>query len=118
VLDNLERMSGGEIFVPRIPSTTVVDLASAIAPDAELEIVGIRPGEKLHEEMISEDDARRTLMYDDHYVIKPVLAAWQQRGNGPEQNGGKQVADGFAYRSDTNDLWLDVESIKELLESM
>jgi len=118
VLDSFERMVGGEVFVPRIPSTTVVDLAAAIAPDAELDIIGIRPGEKLHEEMISEDDARRTLAYDTHYAIFPVLAKWQQSADREPPEGGKPLPEGFAYRSDSNDWWLGVDDIRELLESV
>ena len=112
VVDTFDRMHGGEIFVPRIPSTTVLDLAAAIAPEAELDIVGIRPGEKLHEEMISEDDARRTYAYDDHYVIAPLTGQW---GGGDRFSDGKPLPDGFAYRSDTNDWWLDVEQIRDLV---
>lgn len=117
VADSFDRMTGGELYVPRIPSTTIVDLARAIAPDAELVPVGIRPGEKLHEEMISEDDARRTTAYDDHYCVAPVLplGGEAQGGSGVE---GKAVPDGFAYRSDTNDLWLGVDEIHELLRSL
>jgi UDP-N-acetylglucosamine 4,6-dehydratase len=116
VLDSLERMVGGEVFVPRIPSTTVTDLDEAIVPGAEFDIVGIRPGEKLHEEMISEDDARRTLAYDDYFAILPVLASWQRSDDHPP--GGKPFPEGAAYRSDTNDLWLGVEEIRSLLESV
>lgn len=108
------RMAGGELFIPRIPSTTILDLAKAIAPEAELKFVGIRPGEKLHEEMISEDDARRTFEFDDHYVISPMMAGWSQ----PRAFDGRPVPDGFAYRSNTNDHWLDVEQIRELLATV
>ena len=115
VLDSFDRMHGGEIYVPRIPSTTVTDLARAIAPDAELDVVGIRPGEKLHEEMISEDDARLTYQYYDHYVIAPVVAGWSNQNPFTD---GKPVPEGFAYRSNTNDEWLDVEQIRELLATI
>ena len=80
VVSSFDRMRGGEIFVPRIPSTKVTDLARAIAPDAKHEVVGIRPGEKLHEEMIGEDDARRSFQFEDYYVIEPVLAQWRAEG--------------------------------------
>jgi UDP-N-acetylglucosamine 4,6-dehydratase len=96
----------------------VTDLAEAIAPGAEIDIVGIRPGEKLHEEMISEDDARRTVAFDDYYAIQPVLAAWQRSSGADSQEGGKSLPDGFAYRSDNNDLWLGVDEIRDLLETM
>lgn len=112
VADAFDSMRGGELFVPRIPSTTIVDLAAAIAPGAKLETVGIRPGEKLHEEMISIDDARRSFAYDTHYVIAPLVAAWADE---PDFSDGAPVPDGFSYRSDTNDLWLGVEEIRELL---
>jgi UDP-N-acetylglucosamine 4,6-dehydratase len=106
-------MAGGELYVPRIPSTRVVDLATAIAPAAEQVDVGIRPGEKLHEEMISSEDARRTLRRDDRYVVLPTLADW-----GFSRPSGEQVEEGFAYTSDTNDQWLDVKEIRALLETL
>jgi len=112
VVDSFDRMTGGEIFVPRIPSTTIVDLAAAIAPDAEIDVVGVRPGEKLHEEMIGEDDARRTFAFDDHYVIAPLLNEWT---GGNRWEDGKQLPEGFSYRSDTNDQWLGPDEIRELV---
>ena len=112
VVDSFDRMRGGEIFVPRIPSTTIVDLAAAIAPDAEIDVIGVRPGEKLHEEMISEDDARRTFAFDDHYVIAPLLNEWT---GGNRWEDGKQLPEGFSYRSDTNDQWLGPDEIRELV---
>ena len=115
VVASFDRMRGGELYVPRIPSTRVVDLARAIAPDAELEVVGIRPGEKLHEEMISEDDARRTVAFDDHYIVTPVLAEWAPADPHPD---GKPMPEGFAYRSDTNDLWLGEEELREILATL
>ena len=114
VVDSFNRLVGGELFVPRIPSTSVIDLARAIAPDAKIHTVGVRPGEKLHEEMISEDDARRGQAFDDYFVITPVLDYWQSA----EFQAGKALPDGFAYRSDTNDLWLDVEELRELLATL
>jgi UDP-N-acetylglucosamine 4,6-dehydratase len=110
-VDAFDRMFGGEIFVPRIPSATILDLAKAIAPDASLEIIGIRPGEKLHEEMISENDARRSYVFDDHYVIAPMLESWSES---PVFASGKLVPEGFSYCSDTNDQWLSVDQIREL----
>ena len=112
VVDSFDRMGGGEIFVPRIPSTTITDLATAIDPDASIEVIGIRPGEKLHEEMISEDDARRSYQFDDHYVIAPLLKDWSGDQSWLQ---GKQLPDGFAYRSDTNDRWLGIEEIRQLI---
>ena len=115
VLDSLERMQGGEIFVPRIPSTTITDLATAIDPAAKIEIVGIRPGEKLHEEMISENDAHRTYRYKDHFVIAPMFAGW---GSVPDYSDGELVDEGFSYQSDSNDWYLNIDEIKELLASL
>jgi UDP-N-acetylglucosamine 4,6-dehydratase len=114
VVDSFDRMEGGELFVPRIPSTTVVDLATAIAPDAELVEIGIRPGEKLHEEMISEDDARRTFLLDDRYVMTPILPARELS----RVASGTPLPEGFAYRSNTNELWLGVEELRDLLATM
>lgn len=115
VIDSFDWMSGGEIFVPRIPSTTITDLAEAIAPDARLEIVGIRPGEKLHEEMISDNDARRTFRFNDRFVIAPVITGWESEAS---WTSGTEVSEGFSFRSDTNDQWLDVDQIRELLLSV
>lgn len=114
VLDNLQRMRGGEIFVPKIPSMRVVDLAEAIAPECEIEIVGIRPGEKLHETMITEDDARHTLEFDTYYVIQPEFPWWSKTSI----EGGKPLPDGFKYTSDTNTEWLTVEELRALVEAM
>ena len=111
VLDSFAIMQGGELFVPRIPSMKVTDLAEAISPGTELVEIGMRPGEKLHEEMISVDDARRTLALPDRYVVAPTLAEWGYRGG-----DGEPVRDGFAYTSDANDEWLDVPQIRDLLE--
>lgn len=110
VLSSFAAMTGGELYVPRIPSMRVVDLAEAIAPAAELVEVGIRPGEKLHEEMISAEDARRTIRQDDRYIVMPTLAEW-----GFIDPDGQQVPDGFSYTSDNNDLWLSVEELRTLL---
>ncbi len=112
VLDNLERMYGGEIFVPKIPSMKVTDLAKAIGPECEIEVIGIRPGEKLHEAMIMEDDARHTLEFDDYYVIQPELAWFAQE----QLKGGKALSDGFAYTSDNNKEWLTIEQLSEMVE--
>lgn len=110
VLASLESMSGGELYVPKIPSMRVTDLAKAIAPDARIEVKGIRPGEKLHEEMISLDDARRTLDIGDRYVIQPEFPWWSSK-----HLEGQPLPEGFAYTSDRNDQWLDVESLQAML---
>ncbi len=110
VLSSLVAMYGGEIFVPRIPSVRITDLARAIAPDASLKIIGIGPGEKLHEEMIGADDARRTVDLGDRFVIQPEFDWWHDN-----HKTASRLAEGFAYRSDTNDQWLDVEGVRALL---
>ncbi|MEU3274024.1 UDP-N-acetylglucosamine 4,6-dehydratase (inverting) [Saccharomonospora sp. NPDC006951] len=111
VVDSFDLMNGGELYVPRIPSMRLVDLAQAIAPGSPMHEVGVRPGEKLHEEMIAPDDARRTLRLSDRYVVQPHIAGW---GYEPPTEGSP-VAEGFAYRSDTNDLWLDTDQLHELI---
>jgi UDP-N-acetylglucosamine 4,6-dehydratase/5-epimerase len=112
VIDCLSRMNGGEIFVPKIPSMKVTDLAEAIAPDCEIEVIGIRPGEKLHETMITEDDARRTVEFGTYYVIQPEFPWW----NAKYTNGGKPLPDGFSYVSNTNEQWLSVEELRNLIK--
>ncbi|MGE7752402.1 UDP-N-acetylglucosamine 4,6-dehydratase (inverting) [Lysinibacillus fusiformis] len=114
VLDNLERMHGGEIFVPKIPSMKVVDLAKAIAPECDIEIVGIRPGEKLHEAMIMEDDARHTVEYDSYYVIQPEFPFWSSKF----AEDGKKLPGGFEYTSNKNVDWLTIEELRTLAEEM
>jgi UDP-N-acetylglucosamine 4,6-dehydratase len=112
VLMCLERMHGGEIFVPKIPSMKIVDLARAIAPECRLDVVGVRPGEKLHETMVPEDDARNTVEYDDCFVIRSPSA------NGRiYANGGRPCPEGFRYSSDNNPLWLTVEELQQLVSS-
>ena len=113
VLKSLERMKGGELFVPKIPSMNIMDLANALAPDCRTEIVGIRPGEKLHEVMVPEDDAHHTLEYDDYFAILPTFHDWDMRAF-METNGGKPCPDGFRYSSDTNSRWLSVEELRQM----
>ena len=115
VIKSFDRMSGGEIFVPRIPSTTILDLAEAMVPGAEIEVIGIRPGEKLHEEMISQNDAYHTYRFEDHYVIAPSMANW---GGQDMYAAGNKVADDFSYCSDTNDWFFSIAEIRELLASV
>jgi UDP-N-acetylglucosamine 4,6-dehydratase len=111
VVDSFDVMQGGELYVPRIPSMRIMDLVEAVAPGAGTHEMGMRPGEKLHEEMIAADDSRRTLRFKDRYVVQPVVASWGYTT--PE--GGEEVADGFNYRSDNNDLWLSVDEMRDLL---
>jgi UDP-N-acetylglucosamine 4,6-dehydratase/5-epimerase len=111
VLQCLERMKRGEIYVPKLPSMNVTDLASALASECEHEIVGICPGEKLHEVMITEEDSRRSLEFEDHYVITPKFQWWKSE-NCKE---GKPLAEGFVYSSDINDWWLKEEELMEMI---
>jgi UDP-N-acetylglucosamine 4,6-dehydratase (inverting) len=113
VMDSFEMMHGGELYVPRIPSMKITDLAQAIAPGAAMHNMGLRPGEKLHEEMISAEEGRRALRMGDRYVLQPDLAAW---GYQPPADG-EPVADGFHYTSDTNDQWFTIQEITKILET-
>ncbi|MDR1999388.1 MAG: polysaccharide biosynthesis protein, partial [Frankiaceae bacterium] len=111
VLDSFDLMCGGELYVPRIPSMRVVDLAQAVAPGSPMHEVGIRPGEKLHEEMIAPDDSRRTVRIGDRYVVQPYVSGW---GYAPPE-GGVPVPDGWAFRSDTNDQWLQPDELRDMV---
>jgi UDP-N-acetylglucosamine 4,6-dehydratase/5-epimerase len=113
VVDSFDVMSGGELYVPRIPSMKITDLAQAIAPGAPMHDVGLRPGEKLHEEMISPDEGRRALRLDDRFLVQPDLGSW----GWVAPANGVAVEDGFYYRSDSNDEWHTVETIRELVAS-
>lgn len=106
-----EDMIGGEIYIKKIPSMKVVDIASAIAPGVPFDIVGIRPGEKLHEQMISGEDALTTYEYDDYYKILPTINEWDQQAN--LIKNGRKVRDNFSYTSDNNSLWLRKEELLE-----
>ena len=108
----IEEMQGGEVFVPKIPSMRVVDLARAIAPEAELDFIGIRPGEKLHEVLISEDEARHTIELEDRYVVEPSGALWFGHG---WKDRGDPLPEGYRYASDSNDEWMTVEDIRDLV---
>ena len=116
VLKNFERMQGGEIFVPKIPSVRVTDLATAMAPELEQKIIGIRPGEKLHEIMCPADDSHLTLEFDDHFVICPTIvfhhADMDYSTNAIGENG-TSVTQGFAYNSGDNPHFLNIEEIRE-----
>jgi UDP-N-acetylglucosamine 4,6-dehydratase len=112
VIRCIEQMHGGEVFVPKIPSMKIVDLAEAIAPDAKLEFVGIRPGEKIHEVLISEDEARTTVELENKYVVQPATSPWF----GYEwEDKGKKLEDGFRYASNNNSAWLSIEQIREMI---
>jgi UDP-N-acetylglucosamine 4,6-dehydratase len=112
VISCIEQMEGGEVFVPKIPSTKVIDLARAIAPEAEVEIIGIRPGEKLHEELLSVDESRHTIELESMYVIQPAGAFWFGYS---WKDKGKPLPEGFSYTSDSNTEWLDMDGIKNYI---
>jgi len=111
VTRSIERMRGGEIFVPKIPSMRVVDLAEAIAPGIALGVTGIRPGEKLHEALLASEEARHTTDGGDCYVIEPEQPFWADRG----REEGAPVPDGFSFTSDANTEWLGVDELRRLL---
>src|ERR1700677_4440902 len=112
VVRSIEQMHGGEIFVPKIPSMRLVDLAEAIAPGCAVEYIGIRSGEKLHEVLLSEDEARTAVELDDMYVVQPSHP-WWKKGNWVH---GRELPSGFRYTSDTNEQWLSHEQLQELIE--
>jgi UDP-N-acetylglucosamine 4,6-dehydratase len=114
VLDSLERMHGGEIFVPKIPSMNIMDVARVVAPECRTETIGVRPGEKLHEVLITGDDACHTVEFDDHYVIQPN-DVWWDREDYLKTSGGRPVAEGFQYSSDSNPVWMTREALGSLL---
>ncbi|MDQ7032796.1 MAG: UDP-N-acetylglucosamine 4,6-dehydratase (inverting) [Desulfonauticus sp.] len=116
VFKAISEAKGGEIFVAKIPSFKIVDLAKAICPSCKLKEIGIREGEKLHEVMITEEDARTTYEYDDHYIIYPQFDWWSAKKH--LKSNGKKVKQGFKYSSDNNLEWLSVEDLKELLNKI
>jgi UDP-N-acetylglucosamine 4,6-dehydratase len=109
--ETFSEMNGGELFVPRIPSMKITDLVAAIAPNSKIEEVGIRPGEKLHEEMISTDDSRRTVMQKTKFVISPTSSEWAY-----VEPIGEKLPEGFSYRSDTNEQWLTQSEIIDFIK--
>jgi len=115
VIDSLERMRGGELFVPKIPSMKVIDVAQVVAPDCKTEIIGILPGEKLHEIMITQDDAINTAEFESHYTIQPA-AYWWNRPKYIDETGGKPVSESFQYSSDTNPVWMTHEQLAAILK--
>ncbi len=115
VMKAFEIMQGGELYVKKIPSMRIMELAKAIAPKLDTHIIGIRPGEKVHEQMISTEDARHTLEFDDYYIIQPDLLWWK---NSVKDLGGKAVPHDFSYNSGTNTQWLSVEDMQKLIENL
>jgi UDP-N-acetylglucosamine 4,6-dehydratase len=112
VISCIEKMHGGEVFVPKIPSMKIIDLAKALAPEASLKVMGIRPGEKLHEVLISEDESRSTVEIEDMYVVQPSPNAWFGHD---WQNEGQALPSGFRFGSDNNPKWLNVHQIREMV---
>ena len=120
VLDCFDRMWGGEIFVPRIPSYRITDIAAAIAPEARLDDVGIRPGEKLHEEMITRTDSLSSIEFDDYFVIMPSSPQWDAEAfrTTSADHEGRYCEPGFSYDSGTNDHFLTVDELRELIDQV
>jgi UDP-N-acetylglucosamine 4,6-dehydratase/5-epimerase len=121
VLKSFERMSGGEIFIPKIPSLKVTDIAKAIMPDCKIDIIGIRPGEKLHEIMFSSENARSTIEFNDYFVITPEIQFSNNNISylkNPINEKGKRVKKNLSYSSDTNDNFLSVSEIKKLIKAI
>jgi UDP-N-acetylglucosamine 4,6-dehydratase len=116
VLKGFERMRGGEVYVPKIPSMNIIDLARALAPTCRQELVGIRPGEKLHEVMISADDSPNTLEFEDHFIIQPMFHWWNRDYHAA--SGGCRVIEGFSYSSDKNPIWLSVDQLRDMVEKL
>lgn len=113
VLKALDKMHGGEIFVPKIPTATILDIAKAIAPKGKIKVIGIRPGEKLHELLISSEDGRRTIEYPEHFVIQPDFPWWSDE---KRKNGGEPVREGFVYSSDENPWRLTLAEIEKMVK--
>ena len=114
VIACMERMQGGELFVPKIPSMRITDLADAIAPNADREVIGIRPGEKINEILLTEDEARHAVGFDDYFIIEPEHSFWQKG----RVAGGEPLADGFRYTSDNNDRWLSKDDLHAIMRSL
>ena len=114
VINCIEKMQGGEVFIPKIPSMTIADLADAIAPGCKKKIIGIRPGEKLHEIMITEDEASHSLEFDDFYVVEPEHPFWKKR----HLKGGKKLPDNFRYSSEINDVWFTKKQLLDIVKEL
>lgn len=114
VIKCLELMHGGEIFVPKIPSMKIIDLAKAVAPECKIKFIGIRPGEKIHECLLTEDESRHTLEFEDFFVIEPEHPWWSRE----KWQGGKRLPEGFRYTSDKNTQWLTKQELKKLIENV
>ena len=113
-IDCIGRMHGGEVFVPKIPSMKVTDLANVIAPEAEKEVIGIRPGEKLNEILLTEEEAGHAKEFDDYFVIEPEFPFWEE----VRVEGGKPLPAGFRYTSDNNSQWLTRDELEKMMEEL
>lgn len=111
VISCIARMRRGEVFVPRLPSMNIMDLVAAIAPNCIVEHTGIRPGEKLHETLVSADEARHTRVLDDLFIIEPESPSWDRKAN----SAGNPLPEGFCYSSDTNDRWLSISELQAMI---
>ena len=114
VIKSLEVMRGGEIFIPKIPSMEIMDLAKTIAPDCQIKYIGIRPGEKIHECLITEDETRHTLEFDDFYIIEPEYPYWRREG----WKEGKSLSENFEYTSDKNKKWLTLKELEKIVKNL
>jgi UDP-N-acetylglucosamine 4,6-dehydratase len=112
VIGCLDRMRSGEIFIPKIPNMKMTELANVIAPNAKIKIIGIRPGEKIHEVLITEDESRHSREFDNFFVIEPEFPFW----NVTKLEGGKVLPEGFRYSSDNNKVWLTKKKLEEILK--
>ena len=108
----MDLLQGGEVFIPKIPSMKIIDLAHAVVPECEFETIGVRPGEKLHEILIPQDEVKDTVEYENHFVMKPTILHWSDK----KWNDGKSLSEGFEYSSDKNDRWLSEEDVRKIIE--
>ncbi len=114
VINSIANMHGGETFIPKIPSMKIMDLVKAVAPQASVKITGIRPGEKLHEVLLTSDEARHSLEFDNHFVVEPEFAFWGKENF----KDGKKFTEGFHYASDNNTQWLLQEDFKKMIQEL
>lgn len=114
VIDCIDKMHGGEVFIPKVPSMKITDLADVIAPQAERRIIGIRPGEKINEILLTEEEARHAREFDDYFIIEPEFPFWGK----DTLEGGKPLPDSFRYTSDNNSWWLTKDELKRMVEEL
>ncbi|MDD2731837.1 MAG: UDP-N-acetylglucosamine 4,6-dehydratase (inverting) [Candidatus Pacebacteria bacterium] len=112
VINSIDIMKGGEVFIPKLPSVKIIDLIKAINPELEIKVIGIRPGEKIHETLLTEEEAKHALEYDNYYIVKPENPSW----NKEEVPGGRALSEGFRYSSDNNPRWFKEEEIKKIIQ--